>query len=537
VELIDYEREREMIFQTFVEASRDVDLSFGFATADSLRSEVTLRCRALHYSGHGVPGALVFEDQAGGVAVLSPEQIRRITSGGDDASANSPAAPALAQAPALALARTSSLQLVFVSACHSESAGRAFVAAGVPHVVCLQLGAAIRDRHAQTFTRAFYLALLVGDSVARSFHIAKSSVDVAGDQSVSSKFLLLPAGADHDVSIFPSRRQVPFWPPPRALENGAMAGRGQPLQLEAQRRTLWKGGHCPAVSEDFLGRGLAAFEALSAVLQRRAVALTGIAGIGKTALAAGVASYATERHLFRDGCLFLRLEGVASVTHLLDRLCERTVGLEDAASSGGGGGGGSSSSPEGNSGDDLRAERLFEVLRARRFLLVLDHVDELIGSAKFRHFVASLLDETKGARVLLTVADPPQGHVLLPGYNVTVLAVPPLAARDAAQLFVRLCPHAQTLQLPQRIAEHQAQQQRQLQRHSAMQLPGLPAPLLAHGYDLLDALGNCKAMSATQAVPSYVCELAFAITLDDARTLVQQCALVVANVSHVTASP
>ena len=167
---------------------------------------------------------------------------------------------------------------------------------------------------------------------------------------------------------------------------------------------------------------------------------------------------------------------------------------------------------------------LRQAMMARRALLLLDGLDEA-GAKRVeieRHVVDVLA---------------PQGHVLLPGYNVTVLAVPPLAARDAAQLFVRLCPHAQTLQLPQRIAEHQAQQQRQLQRHSAMQLPGLPAPLLAHGYDLLDALGNSKAMSATQAVPSCVCELAFAMSLDDARTLVQQCALVVANVSHVSAPP
>ena len=36
-------------------------------------------------------------------------------------------------------------QLVFVSACHSEAAGNAFVAANVPHVVAVQLDSKVSE--------------------------------------------------------------------------------------------------------------------------------------------------------------------------------------------------------------------------------------------------------------------------------------------------------------------------------------------------------------------------------------------------------
>ena len=65
------------------------------------------------------------------------------------------------------------LQFVFVSACHSQLAGKAFVDAGVPHVVCVKKEAELRDSAALAFTRAFYEALVVGHTVASSFSIGK----------------------------------------------------------------------------------------------------------------------------------------------------------------------------------------------------------------------------------------------------------------------------------------------------------------------------------------------------------------------------
>ena len=71
------------------------------------------------------------------------------------------------------------LQFVFVSACHSRRAGEAFIAAGVPHVVCIKVDSKILDRAARVFTRAFYLSLVVGDTLADAFSIGRQAVYVS----------------------------------------------------------------------------------------------------------------------------------------------------------------------------------------------------------------------------------------------------------------------------------------------------------------------------------------------------------------------
>ncbi len=68
------------------------------------------------------------------------------------------------------------VRFVFVSACHSQAAGQAFVDAGVPHVVCVSVQSMLLDAVALTFERAFYVALAVGDTVEDAFNIAKQAV-------------------------------------------------------------------------------------------------------------------------------------------------------------------------------------------------------------------------------------------------------------------------------------------------------------------------------------------------------------------------
>ena len=50
--------------------------------------------------------------------------------------------------------------LVFVSACHSEDVGRAFVKVGVPHVVAITKDSPVLDNASQEFAESFYAALL-----------------------------------------------------------------------------------------------------------------------------------------------------------------------------------------------------------------------------------------------------------------------------------------------------------------------------------------------------------------------------------------
>lgn len=59
------------------------------------------------------------------------------------------------------------LSLVFVSACHSDQCGGAFVAAGVPHVIAVRRDAQLQDKAAVAFADQFYFALLKVALLAR----------------------------------------------------------------------------------------------------------------------------------------------------------------------------------------------------------------------------------------------------------------------------------------------------------------------------------------------------------------------------------
>ena len=113
-----------------------------------------------------------------------------------------------------------------MSACHSAEAGRAFVAAGVPHVVAVRLDSKVLDKSAMQFSQVFYAHLLAGDTVREAFDTADRTVRASRNDSSgaatstssssgaaggdnggagvgTSEFLLLPEGP-HDETVFDS---------------------------------------------------------------------------------------------------------------------------------------------------------------------------------------------------------------------------------------------------------------------------------------------------------------------------------------------
>ena len=158
---------------------------------------MTLGARALHFSGHGSPSYLCFEHR-GRLHVVDVRTLSRLCAAG---SANGDG--------------SSGVRFVFVSACHSRRAGEAFVAAGVPHVVCVNVDERLLDSAALAFTRAFYMSLAVGNSVGAAFEIGKQAVAAAPGvpRGQSEKFLLLPEGRAHREAIFPSAPLLRHWPP------------------------------------------------------------------------------------------------------------------------------------------------------------------------------------------------------------------------------------------------------------------------------------------------------------------------------------
>ena len=104
---------------------------------------ITGGCQALHFSGHGTETHLYFEDGFGGVHPVPNEKLRQLIEAGGD----------------------NDVRFVFVSACSSEPVAKAFVNAGVPHVIAVKVSEKIEDKAAIAFTGAFYHAVASGKTV------------------------------------------------------------------------------------------------------------------------------------------------------------------------------------------------------------------------------------------------------------------------------------------------------------------------------------------------------------------------------------
>jgi hypothetical protein len=107
---LNFQGERELLFQSFREARMDIDLTFDTATTDRLIAARSRRCSCIHDSGHGYPTHLAFENGMGGVHWLSVDQLKSVISSGNGG-----------EAP---------FNFVFVSACYSLNIGQTFVEAG-----------------------------------------------------------------------------------------------------------------------------------------------------------------------------------------------------------------------------------------------------------------------------------------------------------------------------------------------------------------------------------------------------------------------
>lgn len=107
----------------------------------------------LHYSGHAQENLLAFEDEVGGVHPIFVCDLLNLLRAGAES--------------------LSRCELVVILACKSSMLGKAFASAGVRHVVAVDAYQDLRDVSARVFTRHFYEALALGNTVLHSFEIAK----------------------------------------------------------------------------------------------------------------------------------------------------------------------------------------------------------------------------------------------------------------------------------------------------------------------------------------------------------------------------
>ena len=221
------------------------------ATVAALRSLLTAGCDIVHYTGHGVRGALTFElEGRAELDVCTEETLERLVAAGGH--------------------RT---KVVFLAACDSERPGKSLARAGIPHVVCVRAGARLSDRTARSFAEQFYDALCRGKTVREAFDVA-TAVDEKG------AYLLLPAGAcyKHDTVICDSHSSE----------------ESQGAQIETPRLCPVRG---PAPPERLAGRNDAVAEVVRLIgfERRRCVTVRGARGVGKTAVARAAAAFLADR--------------------------------------------------------------------------------------------------------------------------------------------------------------------------------------------------------------------------------------------------
>ncbi len=200
----------------------------------------------------------------------------------------------------------------------------------------------------------------------------------------------------------------------RELEGAILRHDSSLAAPQSQPRTEWR---LPVPPTRLVGRHLEV-AAVAGLLRRddvRLVTLTGPGGTGKTRLSLAVAEELAPE--LADGAAFVDLAAVQDAA-LLGSTIAHALGLKE--------------------GDEPVAEAVAEQLRARRVLLVLDNLEQLLSATTF---VADLLAAAPRLLVLATSRAPLRlsaEHV----YPVPPLPTPSsdvfeeLAANDAVRLFV-----------------------------------------------------------------------------------------------------
>ncbi len=418
IEMLDFELEKSLLWQCFTEASRNIVLSYDNATTDRLQAARTKGCGCLHYSGHGHPTYLTFEDGTGGIHWLEVDQLKDLILAGSE-SGRPP------------------FNFVFVSACHSFLAGQTFVDAGVPHVVCCQQEAQLMDNAALSFTRAFYLALAFGRTVKESFDIGKQAVlnspTVPNANVEMQKFLLLPEDGNHDVAVLDAE-PVPEWP---LLHPNGMKTSRRRSSASSSDETETSDYKLPSLAQGFSGRETDMYLVLNLVLSRRLVNITGPSGMGRSSLAIALCHYIDER---KSTMMFEQIYFVRSTAKRKGRsspifsLCEQ---IESMANKKG---------PISTNLDlDETVEIILRALRKTKTLLVFERIELLDGAdaQDFKFFLGQILAETKGVHVLIS-SDKSLGLLQLTGVGEDMYELGPLNFRSTVKLFTFCCPHLQS---------------------------------------------------------------------------------------------
>jgi len=436
-EKLDFDMERELLWQCLKEASRDIEVSFDTAHHSRLLATLTRRCSCLHYSGHGHTQFLPFEDGMGGPNWFNVDDIKELI-------VRDGVAP---------------FKFVFVSACHSGLAGETFASAGVPHVVCCRQESELKDTAALAFTRQFYLALAVGHTVQESFEqgckAVRATPNLRDPDAEMEKFVLLPKGGNHDVPVFKAK-PVREWPkqprnhhllPSKSKRRSSLVRMRSVMGLGAKSselsvRNMMQEDPSPTPPQFFLGREVDMFYVLTAILKlrKRLVSILGEVGIGRSSLACALCHYINERastmsEIHRIYFVKPRQGGRNITCRLLVR--QLLDQLEDV---------GKAQPIDEDADTESMLNVICKSLKNDKALVVFDRTEQVKKTDEGQEFpmiLSTLLYETKQVKIILT-GEHPLGIPSIGGQVEHPFNLGALNFSNTVKLFTNLCPHLHT---------------------------------------------------------------------------------------------
>lgn len=325
------------------------------ATPQTLQDVFASRVKPLiiHFIGHGMregndDTALVLEDEVGITRALSEEEL----------------------GIALSNQKQAPCQLALLNACHSEKLAQAFIKAGVSHVIAVNAEDKILDLAARCFSRRLYQALFNQVAIADGFLVSRNAVKLDDKLKKLFNSKTFQQGVNFDEAF-------KFQLLPQLAHNQSLI-----IELANSRQVIrhqWSKHNLPVEDLKFVGRRQEIHQVVKVLVEsdNRCLALHGMGGMGKTALAYAIGRWLHERDRYQDGVWLISLRDTESVGTLITKVKQEL---------------------------ELGSFVLARELRNSRILLILDDLDRLIEKEPNELFelLNSLLEQCPHIRLLLT---------------------------------------------------------------------------------------------------------------------------------------
>ena len=371
----------------------DIELVVQNATTDRFQNffERSLSS-VMHMSCYGNPECVALENGFGYMQAVSADDLKKYVESSEG-----------------------KVEVVVINSCHAEEMARAFLAAGIPHVVCLKREATFRDEGPVEFAKYFYRALAKKQSVLEAFNAGmegvKNSPLIKTSRNWSKLYKLL--GTNHDINIF-FRRSLPT-----ALHS-----------IVPVDTTL-----LPKLPDQFVGREVDMYEILESLRVDDVIRVGGGPGFGKISVLSALSRYILERpQSFQINSIFWlphRCETEPDPDSLYGDLCQVLKWILEA------------DDDIWDEDDFIEArERIMLELEDQRAILIIDgrvFTTEVAGELLER-LLTHLLNEATVKVILITASESARAKTRHSRSEETIVYMGPLDFKASALLFGHACP-------------------------------------------------------------------------------------------------